>query len=406
MNILVLTSLYASQEYPRKDDPWTVPFFAREWVKQGHKVIAIVNSTTFPVVYYYGVILIRPLLVRKYNITGDDLSNRQWTRTFSYNDQGVHVYNLPIKKYFPSGLYSNKRLDAQIKSIISILDNNNFRPDVITGHWINPQFFLISKLKQIYNCQTSFVFEGDFWPEYIKKYKLCQSKYNIDRIGCRSKYASESLKNSLVLDYNPYVCASGIPQDYILSGQSAKKVFKDNQLSVISAGRLVGLKHFDSVITACVNGLRGTNYSLCIAGDGTLYNFLSEQIEALGVANQVSLLGKIPREELMHRMATSDVFVLISDHEAFGLVYLEAMAQGCIVVASKNGGIDGIIENGVNGFLCTEGDASELAEVLKFINSLSANDKQRISQAAKDTVKCYSDPKAAMRYLDNIVTQL
>ena len=42
---------------------------------------------------------------------------------------------------------------------------------------------------------------------------------------------------------------------------------------------------------------------------------------------------------------------MISQGEAFGLVYLEAMARGCITIASRGEGFDGIIKDGINGFL-------------------------------------------------------
>ena len=64
-------------------------------------------------------------------------------------------------------------------------------------------------------------------------------------------------------------------------------------------------------------------------------------------------------------MQMSECFIMVSKNETFGLVYLEAMLQGCIVVASKNEGIDGIIIHGENGFLCNAGDVNELTKNLK-----------------------------------------
>ena len=55
---------------------------------------------------------------------------------------------------------------------------------------------------------------------------------------------------------------------------------------------------------------------------------------------------------------------MISKEETFGLVYLEAMSMGCITIASKNEGMEGIIIDGENGFLCTAGDDDELASII------------------------------------------
>ena len=56
----------------------------------------------------------------------------------------------------------------------------------------------------------------------------------------------------------------------------------------------------------------------------------------------------------------ADCFVMVSSREAFGLVYLEAMAKGCIVIGTKGQGIEGIVKHGENGFLCKARDVNEL----------------------------------------------
>lgn len=65
----------------------------------------------------------------------------------------------------------------------------------------------------------------------------------------------------------------------------------------------------------------------------------------------VTFTGHLPQHEVYEKMRQSDIFVLPSVGETFGMVYLEAMASGCIVVGTKDDGIDGIIKDGENGFL-------------------------------------------------------
>ena len=94
---------------------------------------------------------------------------------------------------------------------------------------------------------------------------------------------------------------------------------------------------------------------------------------------------------------------MISSNESFGLVYIEAMAAGCITVASRNEGMDGIIVDGVNGFLCESNNEDELIEILRRINTLSLHDKIKISQNAVLTAKAYTDHKASKEYINNII---
>ena len=66
----------------------------------------------------------------------------------------------------------------------------------------------------------------------------------------------------------------------------------------------------------------------------------------------------------------SDVFVLPSEAESFGLAALEAMAAGVPVVATKTGGLPELVEDGVSGFLCEVGDVDSMAEsALKILTS-------------------------------------
>ena len=97
-------------------------------------------------------------------------------------------------------------------------------------------------------------------------------------------------------------------------------------------------------------------------------------------------------------MRESDIFILPSENETFGMVYLEAMASGCITVCRKDDGIDGIIKDGFNGFVCTD-----VKEVLNRI--LSIPDKNKILENAYNTVLELTEEKTAKKYLSNIINK-
>lgn len=87
----------------------------------------------------------------------------------------------------------------------------------------------------------------------------------------------------------------------------------------------------------------------------------------------------------------------------FGLVYLEAMAASCITIASKYGGVDGIIENNKNGFLCSEGDFNELNSIINDIVGFSEEKISEISENGYKTALKYSDSEVSKKYLDTII---
>ena len=86
------------------------------------------------------------------------------------------------------------------------------------------------------------------------------------------------------------------------------------------------------------------------------------------------------------------------------MVYLEAMARGCITIASRDEGFDGIIRDGVNGFLCKAGDEAELASILKRIKEMPQEELHRISDNAVSTAHELTDERVAKDYLNHLKT--
>ena len=116
----------------------------------------------------------------------------------------------------------------------------------------------------------------------------------------------------------------------------------------------------------------------------------------------VKFHGRLSRDQVQEKLREADCFAMISENEVFGLVYLEAMASGCLTIASRDGGVDGIIVDSVNGFLCEQGNAVELSEILNKVSTLEKSEAMRIRQEALKTVSDYSDNRVAQRYLTDI----
>jgi N-acetyl-alpha-D-glucosaminyl L-malate synthase BshA len=99
-----------------------------------------------------------------------------------------------------------------------------------------------------------------------------------------------------------------------------------------------------------------------IGGDGPLLDYHKNLTRRLGISSHVFFTGRIPQEELPLYYAASDVVVVPSLQEAWGLVATEAMACGKPVVASRVGGLPDQVINGYNGFLVPPRDPRALAD--------------------------------------------
>ena len=85
----------------------------------------------------------------------------------------------------------------------------------------------------------------------------------------------------------------------------------------------------------------------------------------LGLSDMVTFLGRRAQETLHYYYASSDIVVMPSHHESFGMVALEAMACGTPVIASDVGGLAELVQDGETGFLVPGGDPAAMAERLR-----------------------------------------
>ena len=398
--ILILTREYSSKT--RRNDRWTmiVSQFAKEWARE-NEVIVIINSVRFPAFYYLFISFTKALVAKVYGKDASLLKDRSWGRPFSFMDGSIRVYNLPRTKLFPHARLFKWQLKRQEMQIRRILDNNRFVPDVIDAHWINPQLDLLLLLKKNYSAKTALVVHREAVLEEYHTKRVEDALNQLDHVGCRSRVGAETLYKNCHLKKMPFVCSSGIPDEYFKKVVE-EKIINTNNPVICTVSRLLNWKCLDAAIRGVAHAYNGEQYQYNIYGDGSERNSLEHLINSEGLGTKVFLRGRVTRDDVIARMQEADIFVMISKHETFGLVYLEAMAQGCITIASINGGIDGIIVDGENGFLCHEGDEKALTELLLKIRGMRKEQLHEISVKAQKTAREYTDSKVAKKYLAEI----
>jgi len=101
-----------------------------------------------------------------------------------------------------------------------------------------------------------------------------------------------------------------------------------------------------------------------VVGDGDDRGWLERRARSLGLDDSVTFTGHLSRQELNGCYAACDVFVLPSNKEGFGIVYLEAMAHGKPVVAARAGGAPEVVRDAETGLLVEHGNQSALVGAL------------------------------------------
>lgn len=237
MNILVISHVYPGGGTPQSFTP-VVHYFAREWVKQGHKVIVVNLSTYFPSIVYHLPSFVKKYLVNKFQFA---LPEKRLNKAIDFNYEGVDVIRVPIFKYKPSMVVSYKRQTKQADYIIAKLQERGFVPDVAVGHWQNP-LYILSRIKTHYGCGTAMVLHGSVSFDRYPNWRDLTSQ--IDLWGLRSVCMTEAFDKLMGAGAPRFICASGTPQS-IVNPEADLMRWNDRYIYV---GFLLDRKYPDVVI--------------------------------------------------------------------------------------------------------------------------------------------------------------
>lgn len=185
-------------------------------------------------------------------------------------------------------------------------------------------------------------------------YVLCASGYTARDLGKFGFSAERCLKWGYFpqIDYMPV---------------EARKPLLQRDVTLSSAQRLIPWKRVDlQVRMARELKDRNISFALTIAGDGQESLALKGLAQELGVDDCVTFVGALSPNDTAALMRSSDVFLATSNRkEGWGATVNEAMAAGCVVVASNQiGSVPFLIEPGISGAVFRSEDAVDLAETM------------------------------------------
>ena len=322
-----------------------------------------------------------------------------------YEHDGVKVMSPPIYKYIPHRGYPKASVKKAKKQILEFLKEEGMVPEIIIGHFYNPQMELLSMLREDFpNAHTCVVLhESSLDTVKLSYAKNYQELFNsIDIIGYRSLPIQLAFEEQLNPKPKAFLAFSGV-SDAFLTTSPEREWMNGPMHNYIYVGQFIKRKYPQEVTDALINVYPNMDYNLTYVGrKELLYNDVKKYIASKGAGGNTTFTGQIPRTAIIEHLDKSDCFIMISKAEVFGLVYLEAMARGCITIAAKNEGMQGIIEDGVNGFLCEAGNIEELVSIIEKINRMTATEKKRISDAGRKTAEAMSDFNVAKTYIEAV----
>lgn len=333
-----------------------------------------------------------------------DFRSRAYKRKygfFSYERDGVKVFELSL----PLGVY--RRALPILQRLCMFLYRKAIkevgRPDVVHAHFYSIAAialiikkkdkvpFFITEHSSKLNKAANLISELD-------KQLTIKAYSSADSVIAVSKSLSQNLKNNFGFD-------SSVVHDIVdTTSYQYVECSNNHGFVFLSVGNLISLKGFDILIKAFHKAFSNEkDVYLYIVGEGVERNNLQSIINQYCIDDNVKLLGQKPRHELSSLMNDANAFVLASQSETFGVVYIEAMASGKPVIATRCGGPEDFV-NENNGVLIPVNDVDSLANALTYMRlNIDKYDGAKISQDCNERFSPQSIAKEIIRQYDKVL---
>lgn len=275
---------------------------------------------------------------------------------------GVELYDF---RYLTLSRYGQRGFNtASAVAAIALQWNqffSDFRPDVIHAHTLGFDSEIGAWLKRKLNCPLVVTTHGSdtFLPATGGRAADLRNYANeVDRVVCVSSLLRRTLETAGVTN----------KMDVILNGFNVGNVLHDsrkNTANIIQVGSLIPRKKVDvslqaiAILKESVDKVRFT-----VIGSGEEQQNLENLCKSLHITENVVFTGQLPNQEVHKNLAEATFFVMPSIREGFGIVYLEAMAAGCIVIGTQGEGIADLITDGESGFLVPADNPEAIAHII------------------------------------------
>lgn len=260
---------------------------------------------------------------------------------------------------------------------------------LVHGHLFGPGYIasLLGTLRRVPSIAT---IHG--LPDMDSSERLYRAKLALLSRSSRIVFVSESLRESVLASSRiaaerAAVIVNGVDFDAVDSGRGSalrSDYLGDGEFLVGAVGNIRPAKAYDIFLRAAADLLaRYPGYRFVIAGEGEespLGLELRRLREELGLANRVRFLGF--RADARAVLGALDVYALTSRTEGFSISTVEAMGMALPVVATRCGGPEGIIENGITGLLVPNDSPQAVADGVEFFRQHSLQ-KEQMGRAAQ-----------------------
>ncbi|WP_394127421.1 glycosyltransferase [Vibrio hepatarius] len=279
------------------------------------------------------------------------------------NSSQVKIFSLSMDKTLSGLLVALYRARNLLKE---------FRPDIVHSHMYHANIFSrilrsIARMPRLI-CTVHSSYEGGKFRVLL--YRATDRLASINTVV--SEYAQRAfIESGAMTEERLVVVRNGIDTDRFKFRDNARQKFRDelkiasNDIFLLAVGRLEDEKNYPELIRAFELVSQQEEFSrklkLFIVGQGTMSEGLKNLVDERHLNDKIFFVGA--KKDVENWFSASDVFVLPSLYEGFGLVALEALASERMVVTTNNIGVKGDIE--LFGEVAPSAYALEIADKIR-----------------------------------------
>lgn len=207
----------------------------------------------------------------------------------------------------------------------------------------------------------------------------------------------ELIPNSILdkIEHKMHVIPNGIDQIWFNKQEEDSNFEKKHKIKLIFTGLLDKNKNLQTVLDVLEElNKNEKKFFLNIIGDGPLLEPLKKYAIKKGIITDLQFHRHVNQGKLVKIMDESDIFILPSFQETFGISYIEAMSRGVPVIYTKKQGIDGLFKEGQVGYSV---NPTDVKSIIRNIHLITEN-YSCISKECERQAKSYSWDKISLLY--------
>lgn len=325
--------------------------------------------------------------------------------------------------YYTDGSYEKEIVSIENGKIfqvhwipaIKIYDNSIFQRKFLEPLIKAADIVVTEEYEQIQSCllalkypQKVVIYHGPYDCEYKSRYKKKSQIYDIffrkKMLRAHIQFATKSEKARRTILAKGFTNVKTIPVGLDLSKFPKIEPLEagSNSLNFLYVGELEERRNI-LFLLEIIAKMKKKSFPvhLTIVGNGleSYVNMCYRRIDELQIKNEITFLGSITQADLPNIYLNHSIFLLPSRYEIFGMVLLEAMLFGRIVLTTDNGGSETLIHHGNDGFILEEDNVNEWVACLENIY-FDRIDIQKISNNAREKIlNNYTWKQSAFKFL-------